>query len=150
MGRYQVCRHVVQSMEQAVQTKHRPKRHFFSCTQSANNLPRDPLWWMSSRRPSQCDTSSLNLYYHKETYFEKYVSTQQALDNMIQKARKGGPENLRCDLSLDSSCRAPTCGLVGLHHFILHGICYSRNNTLQLATSLYTLKPRNMTSQASK
>ena len=84
--------------------------------------------------------------YTTTNVFLKHVSTA----DIVCMARKSGQEDLRCDirdLSLDSSCQAPTCGsyiLCSTYHFSLHSLCYN------VATSLYTflwmLKPKHMTS----
>ena len=93
------------SMEQAVQTKHRSKRHFFP-SRSVGKIC----------HVIHCvvyaflhDVTCRSLYLPQRNVFLKHVSFYTA--DIVCIARKGGPGNLRCgicDISLDSSCQAPT------------------------------------------
>ena len=94
--------------------------------------------------PSRCDIVEVYIYTtSKKRIFKACFYTA----DIVCMARKGGPEDLRCDLSLNSSCQAPTCGsyiLCSTYHFSLHSLCY--NVATSLYTFLWTLKPKHMTS----
>ena len=114
-----MCWHVIQSwsVEQAVQAKHRQNRHFFSVGKKSATwstvmdmllMPSFTMWHVEVYI---CTAT-------KKRIFEAGFYTA----DIVCMARKGGPENLRCDirdLSLDSSCQAPTCGSYILCYTIL-------------------------------